>query len=255
MAVLDSAPPYFDATVHAPGTGGYLSAFGGAPGSGGIDEVLIEGLPLGNIFSFFWSLLVSMSFQFLGFLLTTMLSTSHGAKNGSRAGLGITLIQYGLFMQNHEDDPSREYVIGGGQAGDQGKDEWASFWGDPGRSSSSSAAAASSLQAIATATMSAPARAMETGLPSILGNANMTEPVLMDGTAAVSGVAGSWLSMALMVGGWVGLCVAQLVGWCLLTVTYPSSSSSYLPSLPRSKRSDMRKLSAMAARIAQTLQR
>lgn len=45
-------------------------------------------------------MLVSMSFQFVGFLLTYLLHTTHAAKNGSRAGLGITLIQLGVSNFN-----------------------------------------------------------------------------------------------------------------------------------------------------------
>lgn len=43
--------------------------------------------------------MISMSFQFVGFLLTYLLHTTHAAKNGSRAGLGITLVQYGFWMK------------------------------------------------------------------------------------------------------------------------------------------------------------
>ena len=43
--------------------------------------------------------MISMSFQFVGFLLTYLLHTTHAAKNGSRAGLGITLVQYGFYMR------------------------------------------------------------------------------------------------------------------------------------------------------------
>lgn len=45
-----------------------------------------------------------MSFQFVGFLLTYLLHTTHAAKNGSRAGLGITLIQYGFYMRSRGDE-------------------------------------------------------------------------------------------------------------------------------------------------------
>ena len=44
--------------------------------------------------------MISMSFQIVGFLLTYLLHTTHAAKNGSRAGLGINLIQYGFVMRN-----------------------------------------------------------------------------------------------------------------------------------------------------------
>lgn len=43
--------------------------------------------------------MISMSFQLVGFLLTYLLHTTHAAKNGSRAGLGLTLVQYGFYMK------------------------------------------------------------------------------------------------------------------------------------------------------------
>ena len=67
--------------------------------SGGPDEVYYEGLPVGSVFSFIWNGMISMSFQLVGFLLTYLLHTTHAAKNGSRAGLGITLVQYGFYMK------------------------------------------------------------------------------------------------------------------------------------------------------------
>jgi len=84
-AAADAAPPYWETTIIAPGLTG--------------DEILVEGLPVGNFFSFVWNMLVSMSFQFVGFLLTYLLHTNHAAKNGSRAGLGITLVQYGFYLR------------------------------------------------------------------------------------------------------------------------------------------------------------
>jgi hypothetical protein len=62
--------------------------------------VYIDGLPVGSFFSFIWNAMISMSFQLVGFLLTYLLHSSHAAKNGSRAGLGVTLIQYGFYMKN-----------------------------------------------------------------------------------------------------------------------------------------------------------
>lgn len=44
--------------------------------------------------------MISMAFQLVGFLLTYLLHSSHAAKNGSRAGLGVTLIQYGFYMKS-----------------------------------------------------------------------------------------------------------------------------------------------------------
>jgi hypothetical protein len=67
--------------------------------------MVIDSLPTGSVFSFCWNLLVSISFQFVGFLLTYLLHTSHAARFGSRAGLGITLIQYGFALRNRINTP------------------------------------------------------------------------------------------------------------------------------------------------------
>jgi len=64
------------------------------------DEVYVDGLPVGSIFSFIWNAMISMSFQIVGFLLTYLLHTTHAAKNGSCAGLGITLVQFGFSMKS-----------------------------------------------------------------------------------------------------------------------------------------------------------
>ena len=69
-----------------------------APGMAS-DEVYVDGLPVGSVFSFIWNGMISMSFQLVGFLLTYLLHTTHAAKNGSRAGLGLTLVQYGFYMK------------------------------------------------------------------------------------------------------------------------------------------------------------
>jgi hypothetical protein len=50
--------------------------------------------------------MISMSFQLVGFLLTYLLHTTHAAKNGSRAGLGVTLIQYGFYMKGARVGPN-----------------------------------------------------------------------------------------------------------------------------------------------------
>ncbi|GMM53578.1 Bsd2 protein [Maudiozyma humilis] len=63
-----------------------------------VDEICIEGLPVGNIANLFWNVIVSTSFQFVGFLITYILHTSHAAKQGSRFGLGLTFISYAYSM-------------------------------------------------------------------------------------------------------------------------------------------------------------
>ncbi|RCI12328.1 hypothetical protein L249_0680 [Ophiocordyceps polyrhachis-furcata BCC 54312] len=86
QAAADAAPPYWETTILA-------------PGFGGPDEVYVDGMPVGSVFSFIWNGMISTSFQLVGFLLTYLLHSTHAAKNGSRAGLGITLIQYGFYMK------------------------------------------------------------------------------------------------------------------------------------------------------------
>ncbi|KAK9474858.1 NEDD4/BSD2 [Dipodascopsis tothii] len=88
-AAADATPPYWETTILSPGAAS--------------DDVYIEGLPVGNFFNFAWNMLISMSFQFVGFLLTYLLHTTHAARNGSLAGLGVTLIQYGMYMGSQDD--------------------------------------------------------------------------------------------------------------------------------------------------------
>ncbi len=49
--------------------------------------------------------MISASFQpLVGFLLTYLLHSTHAAKNGSLAGLGIFIIQYGFAWSSSSDD-------------------------------------------------------------------------------------------------------------------------------------------------------
>lgn len=137
-AAADAAPPYWETTILAPGLGGP-------------DEVFIDGMPVGSFFSFIWNATVSMSFSFVGFLLTYLLHSTHAAKNGSRFGLGVTLIQYGFYMRtdlpqtgagpqmdsgegysappdpNAHNFDSSDVTGGGGGLGDISGPEWISF--------------------------------------------------------------------------------------------------------------------------------
>lgn len=135
QAAADSAPPYWETTILAPGLGG-------------LDEVYVDGMPVGSVFSFIWNGMISTSFQLVGFLLTYLLHSTHAAKNGSRAGLGITLIQYGFYMKGGvdgeppamsgpdgyaepEDPNSHDFqpgdVTGGGGGVDFSGGEWMSY--------------------------------------------------------------------------------------------------------------------------------
>lgn len=75
----DPSPPYWETSV--------MSEF---------DEIYIDGIPAGNVFNFLWSALVSVLFQFLGFVITYLLHTSHAAKNGAQLGLGVTILNLGV---------------------------------------------------------------------------------------------------------------------------------------------------------------
>jgi hypothetical protein len=86
-AQADAVPPYWETTIHAPG----LDAGG---------DMIIDDLPSGSFLIFCLNVFISFFFQFVGFLLTYLLHTSHAAKFGSRAGLGLTLIQYGFYSRS-----------------------------------------------------------------------------------------------------------------------------------------------------------
>lgn len=94
-ATHDPSPPYWETSI--------MSEF---------DEIYIDGIPVGNIFNFAWSALVSVLFQFLGFVITYLLHTSHAAKNGAQVGLGITIVNLGISslpidISKHEIDSSK----------------------------------------------------------------------------------------------------------------------------------------------------
>lgn len=114
-ALRDAVPPYWDTTVVLPSSS---SPFGPLSSSINGDEILIDGMPAGNFFGFVWNLVVSVSFQWVGFLLTYVLHTTHAAKHGSRAGLGITLIRFGLYLR----ETGVEYQDSGHYPGDMDRD-------------------------------------------------------------------------------------------------------------------------------------
>ncbi|ODV90017.1 hypothetical protein CANCADRAFT_16786, partial [Tortispora caseinolytica NRRL Y-17796] len=84
QAAADAAPPYWETTV--------LS-------SGIYNEILVDGMPVGTALSFIWNFAVSYSFEFVGFLFTYALHTSHSSKNGSWAGFGLCILQYGISIR------------------------------------------------------------------------------------------------------------------------------------------------------------
>ena len=62
--------------------------------------MIIDDLPTGSVLFFTFNLFTSFFFQFLGFVVTYFLSTTHAARYGARAGLGLTFIQYGAYWRS-----------------------------------------------------------------------------------------------------------------------------------------------------------
>ncbi|KAJ2481367.1 hypothetical protein IWW56_001797 [Coemansia sp. RSA 2131] len=81
-----SAPPYFEAAIISVGDE---------------DELLVEGLPVGSMGVFIVNMIVSTAFQIVGYMLTFLLHSSHAARNGSLAGLGITFMNFGFYIRTH----------------------------------------------------------------------------------------------------------------------------------------------------------
>ncbi|KAI8826107.1 uncharacterized protein EV422DRAFT_489847, partial [Fimicolochytrium jonesii] len=74
-------------------------------------EFLIEGMPVGDGFTFFVNFLIAAAFDFVGFLVTAMLATSHAARAGARVGLGLTLFRYAAMISGRlaDEEASKGY--------------------------------------------------------------------------------------------------------------------------------------------------
>ena len=165
QAQADAVPPYWETTIHAPSAAN-------TPG-----DVIIDSLPTGSLFSFLWNMLVSISFQFVGFLLTYLLHTTHAAKLGSRAGLGITLIQYGFAMRGRGD--------GFGE-----QDEWNNWKAEEPRPTFSTAAEADEYYKNLNFTMASPTQTTPSEDSYLVGDATS-----------------EWLSFLLMT---IGMCSSDI---------------------------------------------
>lgn len=89
----DPVPPYWESQVQA--------SWG--------DEVYVDGLPVGSVISVIWTAVVASMFQFVGFVVTYLLHTSHGSKAGSQLGLCVSLVNLGLasLPVKHDTDTTR----------------------------------------------------------------------------------------------------------------------------------------------------
>ncbi|KAJ3190077.1 hypothetical protein HDU85_000368 [Gaertneriomyces sp. JEL0708] len=114
----EQVPSYYETTVVA----------SGVLGDG---EVLIDGMPVGDTYTLIINTLISMSFDFIGFILTAMLATSHAARAGSRIGFGITLIRYSLYYGSPADDlgdhtdPAAPHP---GPSNEESENDWFSYF-------------------------------------------------------------------------------------------------------------------------------
>lgn len=76
--------------------------------------MIVDDLPTGSWYLFAANVFISYFFQFIGFLFTYLLHTTHAAKFGSRVGLGITLIQFGFQSRRRSEDSLVEISPGPG---------------------------------------------------------------------------------------------------------------------------------------------
>jgi len=111
-AQADAVPPYWETTIHAPA--------GLEPGA----DMIIDDLPTGSFLIFCLNVFISFFFQFVGFLLTYLLHTSHAAKHGSRAGLGLTLIQYGFYSRTMSINAIAEDSQSNGYSSERSEPGW-----------------------------------------------------------------------------------------------------------------------------------
>lgn len=242
VAAADAAPGYWETTI-APGGMGWTPGGGHV---GDVEDLILEGLPIGNFFGFAWNLLVSMCFQFVGFLLTYLLHTTHAARCGSRAGLGITLIQYGFYLRTRAVQLSEDGNAGGipgGDFGDGTEPQTFAWWGGtivyPGSPTSTSVAAApsarnplwdppvdppaptqpsSALSAIAASATTTAVNALSTGgaATNSIASAFAAEGDGLPANTtsdASQNMTSEWLAYALMVIGWFLLLSSVLSYW------------------------------------------
>lgn len=199
-AQADAVPPYWETTIHAPSAST-------APG-----DMVVDALPTGSLFSFLWNMLVSISFQFVGFLLTYLLHTTHAAKLGSRAGLGVTLIQYGFAMRSRAEEWAREGAGSGGEV----VEGWG--WQVPSEPAPTFGTAAEADAYYG--------KMNSTALPS------STPIVTMEQGSILGDATTEWLSFFLMTVGWFILLTSLLSFWRVKRWERGILASAPSPSLP-----------------------
>ena len=123
--------------------------------------------------------MISMSFYLVGFLLTYLLHTTHAAKNGSRAGLGVTLVQYGFVLRSGANKSASTPPAENGETPFAPPQDPNSHDFDPGKISDSSSNAAAAIMA------------------------QGAQQASSSSSSSIASVASSnWLAYALMIMGW-----------------------------------------------------
>ena len=90
-AAADATPSYWETTIMT---------------SDWSSEVLVGDMPVGSPMHFAWNMLISATFNFVGFIITYLFHTTHAARAGSIAGFGCTLIQSSYSFDISEPSPS-----------------------------------------------------------------------------------------------------------------------------------------------------
>ena len=116
FAQKESPPSYADAQLdQAPSYNAVTTTIvvpDGETGASGAEET-------GGVATFLMHALISFFFQFIGFVMTHMMAVNHAGRCGSRAGLGATFIQFGLYLRSNPEEDGADVVniIGGLDAG------------------------------------------------------------------------------------------------------------------------------------------
>lgn len=214
IAAADAVPQYWETTILGGSVHPLANGLGWTPGGahvGAIEDLIVEGLAVGNFFGFAWNLLVSMTFQFVGFLLTYLLHTTHAARCGSRAGLGITLIQYGFYLRTRASEIADGKVFdqgsfnGNGGAFSPGPGNGAWFGEDQTADGGAGRRTVQPTQpSVDGATLADLFAAQADGQPVNVGDQNITDSMSQST---------EWLAYVLMVLGWTILLSSMLSYW------------------------------------------
>jgi hypothetical protein len=95
----DPLPTYGDAVVDVPPPlQGYIGTVVLTP-TAELQDVLVDGHPVGTPGTFFATMLIAWFFGLVGFLCAIMLSSTHAGRAGARAGVGLQFMHWGFYMR------------------------------------------------------------------------------------------------------------------------------------------------------------